>query len=556
MEYFLGKWPYNKAHSYKVNRSNPLGTGGKLAVTYGKLLKDIWRGKYEEIAPSKFKTEMGRTYAMFKGMEQHDAHEFFSLFVDRLHEDLNMIKEKPMTESIESDGRDDVIVARESWEGFKLRNASVVVDVFMGLIKSKLTCPTCRKEAIKFDPYSSLSLPIPTPQKPVLHVVVHRLGGKATRYLLDANKAKDGGEVAEWMAKSLNLDKHNILIAELSLNRLNKLYYVPQKVNAPLRKRKSREQELFAYELDPIEPEAELSPKSRRKSASGSYAFIEVHFKIPNDNNKHLLFRATEILRVPVNSMPQDVRDVVWRHVQWMFKKRHSQMVKPSDLYGLYEVGGAPATFHLSVKKNNILILKMKPAGLQLMRSSIRKDPPRTYFNAKIEDRNRALNLGKIPTIKTSRSKKAAVGIDLEECVAEFRHEETLGKNDTWYCGECKEHVCARKKLDIWNTPDVLCIHLKRFQGSGRHRAKLNTLVHFPLSGLSLSDHVLEDGSKSRVYDLFAVSNHVGSLNHGHYTAMVKRGEEWYRMNDRSAQKMKEEEVCTNAAYILFYKKR
>ena len=551
VEYFLGKWPYKKSHSYKVNRSNPLGTGGKLAVAYGMLLKDIWRGHYQEIAPSKLKKEMGRTFVSFKGTNQHDAHEFFSLFVDRLHEDLNMIREKPLTDTVESNGRPDAVVAQESWENFQLRNSSVIVDVLMGMIKSTLTCPSCEQEATKFDPYSSLSLPIPTQGKHVLHLVVHRLGGKATRYLLDANKAKDGAEVAEWMSQSLKLPKNNVLIAELSLNRLNKLYYVPDKLNAPLRVRKTREQELFAYELDPVEPDAERSP-----GKADGIAFIEVQFKIPNDNNKHFLFRATEVLRVSAGSSPDEIREVLWQHVQWMFKKRLSKMLKPSDLYGVYEVGGAPATFKLSTQRSNVLIMKLKPAGLQRLRQSIRKDPPRTYYNAKMEDRNRALNLGRIPTIKASKSKAGRSGVDLTKCLEEFQQEETLGKNETWYCAKCKDHVRAQKKLDVWNTPEVLCIHLKRFHGTGRHRAKLDTLVNFPLKGLNLSEFVLDESSRGRLYDLFAVSNHMGSLNHGHYTAAVKRGDEWFLTNDRSTQKIKPEQVCTEAAYILFYKKR
>ncbi len=31
------------------------------------------------------------------------------------------------------------------------------------------------------------------------------------------------------------------------------------------------------------------------------------------------------------------------------------------------------------------------------------------------------------------------------------------------YCPRCKAHVCADKKLDLWNLPEVLVVHLKRF---------------------------------------------------------------------------------------------
>jgi ubiquitin carboxyl-terminal hydrolase 4/11/15 len=53
------------------------------------------------------------------------------------------------------------VVARESWVNYLKRNQSIVVDLFMGQYKSKVTCPTCQHESITFDPYSTLSLPIP-----------------------------------------------------------------------------------------------------------------------------------------------------------------------------------------------------------------------------------------------------------------------------------------------------------------------------------------------------------------------------------------------------------
>jgi len=35
--------------------------------------------------------------------------------------------------------------------------------------------------------------------------------------------------------------------------------------------------------------------------------------------------------------------------------------------------------------------------------------------------------------------------------------------NGIRYCPQCKEFVQATKKFDLWKTPDVLVIHLKRF---------------------------------------------------------------------------------------------
>jgi len=41
---------------------------------------------------------------------------------------------------------------------------------------------------------------------------------------------------------------------------------------------------------------------------------------------------------------------------------------------------------------------------------------------------------------------------------------EQLSEDDSWYCQRCKMHVQADKKLDLWSLPEVLVVHLKRFQ--------------------------------------------------------------------------------------------
>jgi len=38
-----------------------------------------------------------------------------------------------------------------------------------------------------------------------------------------------------------------------------------------------------------------------------------------------------------------------------------------------------------------------------------------------------------------------------------------LKGDNKWYCGNCKDHVDALKKMDIYKLPNILVIQLKRF---------------------------------------------------------------------------------------------
>jgi ubiquitin C-terminal hydrolase len=85
--------------------------------------------------------------------------------LDALHEDLNLVLQKPAVENNDSDNRDDFIVAREFWNNFLKRNRSIVVDTMFGQTKSRIECPDCQKISVIFDPYLTISLPIPLEAK-------------------------------------------------------------------------------------------------------------------------------------------------------------------------------------------------------------------------------------------------------------------------------------------------------------------------------------------------------------------------------------------------------
>lgn len=146
--------------------------------------------------------------------------------------------------------------------------------------------------------------------------------------------------------------------------------------------------------------------------------------------------------------------------------------------------------------------------------------------------------------------------MSLTDCISLFTTNERLGPDDPWYCPRCQVHQQAFKKFDIWSLPQVLVVHLKRFQYDRYNRDKLNTPVDFPVHELDLSSFVQnKDPEQPPVYELFAVSNHNGGLGGGHYTAFAKNKDDnvWYHFNDSSCKKVDESQIKSSAAYVLFY---
>lgn len=111
---------------------NPLGTKGKLVLSYSKLLNELWNKDSDTFSPNQLKTVVGEKNPMFQGYQQHDSQEFLNFLLDSLHEDLNRVYKKPYVELKESANRPDEEVALEHWHGHLKRNQSVIVDLMQG----------------------------------------------------------------------------------------------------------------------------------------------------------------------------------------------------------------------------------------------------------------------------------------------------------------------------------------------------------------------------------------------------------------------------------------
>eukprot|EP01044_Picomonas_judraskeda_P031924 COSAG03_NODE_12128_length_560_cov_0.776573_2_plen_132_part_01 len=102
----------------------------------------------------------------------------------------------------------------------------------------------------------------------------------------------------------------------------------------------------------------------------------------------------------------------------------------------------------------------------------------------------------------------------------------------------------------------MLILHLKRFSYTRSSREKVDEEVLFPLTSLDLSSSVLDPTAPAPIYDLYAVSNHLGGYGGGHYTAFAKNRDRWVEFDDSSAKDVDESAVQSAAAYVLFYRRR
>lgn len=241
----------------------------------------------------------------------------------------------------------------------------------------------------------------------------------------------------------------------------------------------------------------------------------------------------------------------------------------------------------------------------------------RTHGRVRDEESLGATDIVNAPTDKNKPSGEYAPGLSdneldsantLHECLSRFTEPELLGASCKMHCIRCGSRQEAMKQMSIRTLPPVVCFHFKRFEQSfasmrRSEMIKIDTPVEFPTNGLDLSAFLTSEVLRKRketsyalaattvqtavaaamkerlrasrdagerinnalphevqdaTYDLFAVVNHTGKIDSGHYTALVRRQGQWFRCDDEKVSRVGNpgDTVRSKEAYLVFYLQR
>lgn len=158
--------------------------------------------------------------------------------------------------------------------------------------------------------------------------------------------------------------------------------------------------------------------------------------------------------------------------------------------------------------------------------------------------------------------------LTLEECLDIHFDEEKLHGANKYRCPKCEQLVEATKRHSLLWCPEVLMIHLKRFEVGAYWTSKRHDPIIFPAGHAStkwsrpLDLKAFETtslaGGPSPAYELTGVVNHHGSFGGGHYTAFAHKGAAlgWVLCNDASVKRADAEVVVDSQEYLLMYRKQ
>ncbi|XP_058139469.1 ubiquitin carboxyl-terminal hydrolase 43 [Dasypus novemcinctus] len=561
------------------------------------LVRALWTRDYTPQLSAEFKNAVSKYGSQFQGNSQHDALEFLLWLLDRVHEDLDGLSRGAVSEQLQPEvGRNSENLPSPSPQ--LSLGQSFVQSHFQAQYRSSLTCPHCRKQSNTFDPFLCVSLPIPLRQTRFLSVTLV-FPSKSQRFLRVGLAVPILGTVAalrKTVGEEGNVPADEVILVEMHPGGFQRSFFDEEDLNTI-----AEGDDVYAFHAPPSPGQGTLSAHPPGLSVSPRLAAREgrrLSLPVQSENKVLILFcnlvgSGQQASRFGPPFLIREDRGISWAQLQQrvLSKIRYLMKSEPplqnlGSLFSIRVVGFPLTCSYLSPQDSRPLghwavdraLHLRRPGGPPHVRLAVEWDSgaKERLFGSPPEER-----VEEAESVWRQRQAHQQPSCTLDECFQFYTKEEQLAQDDAWKCPHCQVLQQGVVKLSLWTLPDILLIHLKRFCQVGERRNKLSTLVRFPLTGLDMAPHVAQRSSGPQpapgpwpswkqpaclphscpqdfLYDLYAVCNHHGSLQGGHYTAYCRNSldGQWYSYDDSTVEPLREDEVNTRGAYILFYQKR
>jgi ubiquitin carboxyl-terminal hydrolase 4/11/15 len=468
---------------------------------------------------------------------------------------------KPYKEvSEKGDNEREVEAAQRFWDQHIARNDSIIVDLFHGQYKSTITCPECHRVSITYDPFTNVSIPIPDLSKVDIYVIPINGLKKNIKLSIHVSKEARFFDILHYINSNTNLDEKftRVRCMIVDSNKLVKMarpddYIVESSLKGYI----------FCNEIESI-PDYVNIPV--HVAVNGEFKSFPRLFTLKNsDDIESLKLKVYTYMRSFIiyglnqfNEFECLIKTPDYDYDKFIYtaRREYESLFRNDDYItvSFKEEILKDFPYELVVEKKNVF---SQIDNLNFKNSESNRIVINITNMKFVEEKFKAIS-----SCMSYASKDKSKASNLHDCLEHFRLTEKLEKDNQWYCNKCKKHQQAFKKLELFHTPKLLILHLKRFSySSGRSRyrisaEKVDKVIDFPIEELDLSNYVTGPGSVNSKYELYAVSQHYGSTGGGHYTAICRNFGKWFNFNDSSVSSSSESNVVSSAAYLLFYRKK
>jgi ubiquitin C-terminal hydrolase len=573
------------------------------------LSKEMWNTNYSKINPVRLYKLFTQRFPMFEGKDQHDCHEFLSMLLDTLHEELRregdsgqstIILENPENRQVE------ILESDRQWQLLQGTQGSIVSDICAGQTKTTLVCTSCNSKRVLFEIFTNLSLPIPIYTSIPLYCIIVPIEGPITKIGVIISVYSKVTELLNILFKYCEIPIENLMVIESNFTyNISILNDHPNETLQNLGI--TTKTDLIALE---VRKKIESCEKMGRKALKYTES-LEINDQI--DIQYGGTWVTGKILDIKKNYIHEYLIEYDYQNLQeWKSlshispfrtytssdhcKPYHILMIHTSnqsnrkvlgfpfilsigswytfeDLYKLaFSQAMRMVSKDIKTSQDCFKLFILDPMSLKCglcrefkgctgcpllrNRSEIRtlaQDIRRVCIAAEWKELYFSLDIKYDVSVVQVKDKEKEISkpIDLSMCLDAFTKEENLDM----VCEKCKNKT-IKMTMEIWRAPDILILNLKRFTYSNGIAEKIQQLVNYSFTGFEISDYVKSIDTPVKVtmstlatvnsYDLYAIVLHTGSIHGGHYTTLVKLSNTWVLFDDESTLELRESPENSN----------
>ena len=407
--------------------------------------------------------------------------------LDSLHEDLNRVKDKPYCEMVEKESSEtDLEASKRWWKNHLSRENSVIVDLFHGQFKSKITCPECKRISITFDPFMYLGLPIPSESCRIkFKFFPDDLLFNYIEYDLPLNDKNCVSNMKIIISESRKIDIRTLealKVRDKSFKQIvrDEVLLLPlyeQNFEIIIYEKKRNKDNLFTFYVTPVEIVEESKLIFLKKKVESTLFYVKPFYfglkTLVKDLYKEVFIYYRKLLDdyeghdYEIFKQNMTNNDFIDTEFNFYYKKE--------DLK-LNFINNIPNSTKWFTSKDKCEFCKEKCVKCPLLLKNYENTYLSKFYQDLQNDRPLLLNLEivtkrrntkklfrEIPEYKNLLTKKKGI-ISVHDCIESFSKEEQLEKDNAWYCSNCKKHQEAYKKLEIYIPPNILIVQFKRFK--------------------------------------------------------------------------------------------
>ena len=593
-KYFVLDFYKNEQNYSKYN------SRGDIVEELSQLLKVMWLENESVVSPKKFIISFLRLNPQFKPNQQQDAQEFLSALLLNLHEGLNRDNnEKPKIKKEEeklenkSDNKSEIEQYQKWRKVEKLKNDSIIYDLFNGEFLSSIICLNCGKNYPTFEQFNILSLPIPKKHYSLYikyfsekeirtfpfsineHTTFADLKDKALFYFRNnitkkilQNTNGDINSLYEEKEKNIIYNCNNTIISKYILYKYIKIVLL-NNIKMILNKNFNDNDKILPF-IEKSDYEIVLYEKQNN---SKNFIDIFITASFFNLNNKVFFVKKATKTNYCYPILLSFEKNIPLEKLDRTLKNKFTNILDLNNIDTKEYSGNPIQIIILHYKKDTQCLLcgntteesqfcflenlfkknySISELSREFNESTIILSANSKYFS--VEKKSIINNILFFNSDKEEQ--KESNNITVYDCLEKFREEEILDKENKYYCENCKTSQISKKKIQIYTSPLYLIIQLKRFKYNNSILSKMldlsnkiETSVEIP-EILDLKEYIIGPHKNNCIYELY------GSISHkeDHYYAICKNEERWILFNDDSLNRcsLPQSKNC----YLIFYKKK